>query len=71
MDDNKFDEFLGNDSGVLAGNAVYDDEDREADNVWDGVEDRMDGRRKVRAQRAQRGPSGGSLPWEAGVQGRE
>ncbi|KFM26937.1 Pre-mRNA-processing factor 6 [Auxenochlorella protothecoides] len=30
-DDSKFDEFLGNDGGVLAGTGAYDDEDREAD----------------------------------------
>lgn len=47
-DDTKFDEFLGNDSGVLAGSGDYDEEDREADRVWDQIEDRMDGRRKVR-----------------------
>lgn len=48
-DDSKFDEFLGNDGGVLAGTGAYDDEDREADAVWDQVEDRMDERRRVRA----------------------
>uniref|UniRef100_A0A1D2A2C6 Pre-mRNA-processing factor 6 n=1 Tax=Auxenochlorella protothecoides TaxID=3075 RepID=A0A1D2A2C6_AUXPR len=45
-DDSKFDEFLGNDGGVLAGTGAYDDEDREADAVWDQVEDRMDERRR-------------------------
>ena len=46
-DDTKFDAFLGNDAGVLGATGVYDEEDREADNVWDNVEDRMDERRKV------------------------
>lgn len=47
-DETKFDEFLGNDAGVLGRSGVYDEEDREADDVWDQVEDRMDERRKVR-----------------------
>ena len=48
-DETQFDAFLGNDAGVLgATGGAYDDEDREADNVWDQVEDRMDERRKVR-----------------------
>lgn len=46
-DETKFDEFLGNDAGVLGATGVYDEEDREADNVWDDIEDRMDERRKV------------------------
>jgi pre-mRNA-processing factor 6 len=46
-DDTKFDAFLGNDAGVLGATGVYDEEDREADHVWDNVEDRMDERRKV------------------------
>ena len=47
-DETKFDAFLGNDAGVLGATGVYDEEDREADNVWDQIEDRMDERRKVR-----------------------
>ncbi len=48
-DESKFDEFMGSDAGVFAtkGTNVYDDEDREADNIWDAVDDRMDERRKV------------------------
>lgn len=49
-DDTKFDAFLGNDAGVLGATGVYDEEDREADNVWDNVEDRMDERRKERRE---------------------
>lgn len=47
-DETKFDEFLGNDAGVLRRWGVCGEEDREADNVWDQVEDRLDERRKVR-----------------------
>lgn len=46
-DETKFDAFLGNDAGVLGQTGVYDEEDREADEVWDHIEDRMDERRKV------------------------
>ncbi|KAI3436782.1 hypothetical protein D9Q98_006193 [Chlorella vulgaris] len=49
-DETKFDEFLGNDAGVLGATGVYDEEDREADNVWDDIEDRMDERRKDRRE---------------------
>lgn len=46
-DETKFDAFLGNDAGVLGQTGIYDEEDREADEVWDHIEDRMDERRKV------------------------
>ncbi|PRW56239.1 STABILIZED1 [Chlorella sorokiniana] len=49
-DEGKFDAFLGNDAGVLGATAVYDEEDREADNVWDNIEDRMEERRKERRE---------------------
>ncbi|PSC71481.1 STABILIZED1-like [Micractinium conductrix] len=48
-DETKFDEFLGNDAGVL-GAGAYDDEDKEADEVWDHIEDRMEERRKVQRE---------------------
>ncbi|KAK2076843.1 hypothetical protein QBZ16_005070 [Prototheca wickerhamii] len=51
-DESKFDEFLGNDAGALAATGAYDDEDREADEVWEKLDERMDERRK--AQREQR-----------------
>lgn len=46
-DEGKFDAFLGNDSGVLAGSGAYDEEDREADQIWEQVDQRMEERRKV------------------------
>jgi hypothetical protein len=39
---------MGADAGVFAGGAEYDDDDREADRVWEKVDDRMDERRRVR-----------------------
>ncbi|CAL5342579.1 unnamed protein product [Camellia sinensis] len=45
----KFDEFEGNDVGLFA-SAEYDDEDREADAVWDAIDKRMDLRRKDRRE---------------------
>lgn len=47
-DDTKFDAFMGNDTGVFAGGAL-DEEDKEADAVWEKIDERMDERR--RAQR--------------------
>uniref|UniRef100_A0A0E0MU99 Uncharacterized protein n=1 Tax=Oryza rufipogon TaxID=4529 RepID=A0A0E0MU99_ORYRU len=43
----KFDEFEGNDAGLFS-NAGHDDDDddREADAVWEGIDRRMDSRRK-------------------------
>ncbi|XBH58547.1 hypothetical protein VPH35_079960 [Triticum aestivum] len=43
----KFDEFEGNDAGLFS-NADHDDDDREADAVWDTIDQRMDLRRKGR-----------------------
>ena len=61
-DETQFDAFLGNDAGVLgATGGAYDDEDREADNVWDQVEDRMDERRKVRPRVVAVGGEGASM----------
>lgn len=45
----KFDEFEGNDVGLFA-SAEYDDEDKEADSVWEAIDQRMDSRRKDRRE---------------------
>lgn len=45
----KFDEFEGNDVGLFA-SAEYDDEDKEADAIWEAVDKRMDSRRKDRRE---------------------
>ncbi|KAF0897948.1 hypothetical protein E2562_001646 [Oryza meyeriana var. granulata] len=44
-----FDEFEGNDAGLFS-NADYDDDDREADAVWESIDQRMDSRRKDRRE---------------------
>ncbi|KAH6821826.1 pre-mRNA splicing factor-like protein [Perilla frutescens var. hirtella] len=43
-----YDEFEGNDEGMFASAAEeeYDDEDKEADAVWEAIDKRMDSRRK-------------------------
>ncbi|KAL3632313.1 Protein STABILIZED1 [Castilleja foliolosa] len=45
----KFDEFEGNDAGLFA-SAEYDEEDKEADAVWEEIDKRMDSRRKDRRE---------------------
>ncbi|CAN6333107.1 unnamed protein product [Urochloa humidicola] len=45
----RFDEFEGNDAGLFASND-YDDDDCEADAVWEGIDLRMDSRRKDRRE---------------------
>ncbi|KAF9608364.1 hypothetical protein IFM89_009483 [Coptis chinensis] len=45
----KFDEFEGNDVGLFA-SAEYDEDDREADEVWDRIDKTMDLRRKDRRE---------------------
>ncbi|KAL6561498.1 Protein STABILIZED1 [Orobanche minor] len=45
----KFDEFEGNDAGLFA-SAEYDDEDKEADAVWEEIDKKMDSRRKDRRE---------------------
>ncbi|KAL9380019.1 hypothetical protein Peur_028501 [Populus x canadensis] len=45
----KFDEFEGNDVGLFA-SAEYDEDDREADAVWEEIDKRMDSRRKDRRE---------------------
>jgi pre-mRNA-processing factor 6 len=46
-DKQEFDAFMGNDAGMFA-YGEYDEEDKEADRVWESVDARMDERRKVR-----------------------
>ena len=69
-DETKFDEFLGNDGGVLAKGGVYDEEDREADAAWDAVDEYMDGRRKVGAGAAVGGAGAESGRAAVPLQGR-
>jgi pre-mRNA-processing factor 6 len=45
----KFDEFEGNDVGLFA-SAEYDEDDKEADIIWDNVDAIMDSRRKDRRE---------------------
>lgn len=45
----KFDEFEGNDVGLFA-SAEYDEDDKEADAVWEEIDKRMDSRRKDRRE---------------------
>ncbi|KNA11512.1 hypothetical protein SOVF_134540 [Spinacia oleracea] len=44
-----FDEFEGNDVGLFA-SAEYDEDDKEADAVWEAIDVRMDSRRKDRRE---------------------
>uniref|UniRef100_A0A0D9Y6D8 PRP1 splicing factor N-terminal domain-containing protein n=1 Tax=Oryza glumipatula TaxID=40148 RepID=A0A0D9Y6D8_9ORYZ len=46
----KFDEFEGNDAGLFSNAGHDDDDDREADAVWEGIDRRMDSRRKDRRE---------------------
>ncbi|XP_045789815.1 protein STABILIZED1-like [Trifolium pratense] len=45
----EFDEFEGNDVGLFA-SGEYDEDDREADAVWEGIDKIMDSRRKDRKE---------------------
>ena len=45
----KFDEFEGNDVGLFA-QGEYDEDDKEADDIWDSVDNRMDDRRRERRE---------------------
>eukprot|EP00252_Welwitschia_mirabilis_P025694 TRINITY_DN8153_c0_g1_i1.p1 TRINITY_DN8153_c0_g1~~TRINITY_DN8153_c0_g1_i1.p1 ORF type:complete len:1021 (-),score=226.59 TRINITY_DN8153_c0_g1_i1:62-3124(-) len=45
----KFDEFEGNDMGLFA-SAEYDEDDKEADAIWEAIDKRMDSRRKDRRE---------------------
>eukprot|EP00878_Enallax_costatus_P009275 GHUV01009694.1.p1 GENE.GHUV01009694.1~~GHUV01009694.1.p1 ORF type:complete len:699 (+),score=215.34 GHUV01009694.1:365-2461(+) len=49
-DDDKFDEFMGSDAGMFAG-GTYDEDDKEADRVWDSIDNFMDERRRERRER--------------------
>eukprot|EP00879_Flechtneria_rotunda_P002532 GHRR01002730.1.p1 GENE.GHRR01002730.1~~GHRR01002730.1.p1 ORF type:complete len:774 (+),score=274.42 GHRR01002730.1:968-3289(+) len=49
-DDNKFDEFMGSDAGMFAG-GQYDEDDKEADRVWESIDKFMDERRRERRER--------------------
>eukprot|EP00191_Tetraselmis_sp_GSL018_P019287 CAMPEP_0177592198 /NCGR_PEP_ID=MMETSP0419_2-20121207/8425_1 /TAXON_ID=582737 /ORGANISM="Tetraselmis sp., Strain GSL018" /LENGTH=893 /DNA_ID=CAMNT_0019083035 /DNA_START=192 /DNA_END=2870 /DNA_ORIENTATION=- len=49
-DDAKFDAFLGNDAGVFASAGEYDEDDKEADEIWASIDARMDERRKDRRE---------------------
>jgi pre-mRNA-processing factor 6 len=44
--ENPFDEFMGNDAGVFAQSGNYDEDDREADAIWDAVDEYIDQRRR-------------------------
>jgi pre-mRNA-processing factor 6 len=47
----QFDEFLGNDTGIFAGNkSAYDEDDKEADAIWEAVDARMLERRRERRE---------------------
>eukprot|EP00889_Picochlorum_renovo_P000346 jgi/Picre1/27376/NNA_000343.t1 len=48
-DDSKFDTFMGNDTGVFAGGKM-DAEDKEADQIWQAIDQRMDERRRERRE---------------------
>jgi len=45
----KFDEFEGNDAGIFRTH-FYDDDDREADEIWESVDNHMDERRRDRRE---------------------
>lgn len=45
-EEQKFDSFMGADAGVFAG-GDYDEDDREADRVWEQIDAHMDERRRV------------------------
>ncbi|KAK9809995.1 hypothetical protein WJX72_003070 [[Myrmecia] bisecta] len=51
VDDSKFDEFMGNDAGAFAMTGEYDQDDREADAIWEKIDDHMDSRRRERREK--------------------
>lgn len=51
VDETKFDEFMGNDAGAFAATGEYDQDDREADAVWDQIDEYMDQRRRDRREK--------------------
>jgi pre-mRNA-processing factor 6 len=42
----EFDAFMGNDAGMFA-HGEYDEDDKEADRVWESIDNFMDERRRV------------------------
>ncbi|CAH8369077.1 unnamed protein product [Eruca vesicaria subsp. sativa] len=44
--DHKFDEFEGNDAGLFADSVFDEEEDKEADAIWEGIDKRMNLRRE-------------------------
>lgn len=50
-DEVKFDEFMGNDAGMFANFGEYDEDDKEADKIWESIDNFMDERRRVRKWR--------------------
>lgn len=51
--DNNYDEFTGY-GGALFGDTPYEQDDKEADAIWEAVDDRMDMRRKERREALER-----------------
>eukprot|EP01132_Coremiostelium_polycephalum_P009987 gene9987-12241_t len=47
---NNFDEFEGDGETFTDANAVYDQEDKEADDIWEQIDKKMDSRRKTRRE---------------------
>jgi len=45
-----YDEFSGYGGALFGGETPYDDDDREADNIYQAIDDRMDSRRKRRRE---------------------
>lgn len=49
-DDNRppgqFDEFNGGDAGIFGGGGEYDEDDKEADEIWESIDNHMDSRRR-------------------------
>jgi len=53
INDNNYDEFTGY-GGSLFNDTPYEQDDKEADLIWEAVDDRMDGRRKERREAYER-----------------
>lgn len=51
LDDSKFDEFMGSDAGAFATFGEYDQDDKEADEIWEKVDEFMDDRRRDRREK--------------------
>lgn len=48
--ESNYDEFMGYGGSLLDPTAAYDQDDKEADEVWDAVDERMDSRRRARRE---------------------